>query len=643
LKDIIRVATAIPPVRPGNVDFNISKILSYIEQAKDKHVRLLLFPELSVTGYTCGDLFFSDLLLDEAESAVLALEKHSKGISFAVGAPLRVGSFLCNCAFFYSDGSLVGIVPKTYIPNYCEFSEKRYFTSGASVSETSVGLGGREIPFGTGLVFDFADRLSVGIEICEDLWAPAPPSSLLSLGGADILLNLSASPEAAAKREYRRSLVVGQSARTSSLYIYASAGYTESTSDFICSGHSIIAGGGVCLAENKNYVDSDYLLSVDVDIAAEKNFRRKITRFADAAALEEVAERIWHVAVDSALSEPDAPTDLLKVGRYPFIPEDNALCRERVMELFEMQSVALAQRLALTGCRPVIGISGGLDSTLALLVCVSAVERLGKPADYVLGVTMPCFGTTGKTLANSLAMMERLGIESRQVNIGDSVRQHFADIGHSGTKFDAAYENSQARERTQVLMDLSNMVGGLVVGTGDLSELALGWCTYNGDHMSMYAVNASLPKTLIRRMVDELAKTDRFAVIGDLLHAIVEQPVSPELLPPDAKSGEIAQVTEDIVGPYELHDFFIYYLIRYGYGPEKILGLATIAFDGVYSREVIKGWLAVFARRFFTQQFKRSCAPDGIKLGTVGVSPHGGWNVPTDADGAMWRREIERL
>lgn len=643
MKDVIRVAAAVPAVRPGSVSFNLEQTKKYIGKARAAGVRVLVMPELGLTGYSCGDLFFSQRLRDAVTGAIAELEAESKDITFAVGAPILTEGRLFNCALLFSGGKLVGVVPKMYLPNYGEFSEKRIFSSGLGAHSRTVRLLGRDIPFGQGLVFRDCDGLGIGIEVCEDAWAPIPPSTMLALGGANIILNLSASTTMAAKHIYRRNLVLDMSARLMAMYVYTSAGYTESTADFVCSGYSAIASGGVCLAENKNYLDSEYLIYTDSDLGCCRAERMRIDRFGDCVADTDACSRVRTVELDVRFTRDDAPCDMLKISPYPFIPTDENDRKQRVAEIFDMQCTALARRLQLTGSRPVIGVSGGLDSTLALMVAIGASAKTGHGPEYVLGITMPCFGTSGATYKNSLALMQSLGIEARTVVIGDSVKQHFSDIGHAQDVYDAAYENAQARERTQVLMDVANMERGLVIGTGDLSELALGWCTYNGDHMSMYAVNCSIPKTLIREMVRILADDERFAKAGEYLMTVVGQPISPELLPPDAKSGTIAQKTEDIVGPYELHDFFLFYMIRFGYGPAKIFELAQLAFRGRYDDATIKHWLVKFMRRFFTQQFKRSCAPDGVLTGSVFVSPRGGWNVPSDTDGSLWIQEAESI
>ena len=644
MKDIIRVAVASLRVRPGNVDFNLAQIKKYIHQAKEQGVRILAFPELSITGYSCGDLFLHESLTDAAADALLSLESEADGIAFALGAPIKIRGRLCNCAVFYANKKIMGIVPKLFLANDGVFSERRIFRPGWEFGEKFIRFGDRDIPFGDGLIFEGEDGVGVGIEICEDVWTPIPPATYLAMGGANVIINLSTSPASAGKRERRRSLVLGQSASLMTVYIYACSSYEESTADYICAGHSIIASSGLCLAESREFAACDYLLVADSDLGCGRFDRARSSSYSDSVMYNKVLDKVRYVS-DPGLRYicENPPVDKLKINRFPFIPSDDATLKERVAQLFELQAAALARRLELTGCRPVLGISGGLDSTLALLVSIRAVERLGRPASYVLGLTMPCFGTSSATLSGANELMSGLGIEHRTINIAASVKQHFADIGQPEGLYDATYENAQARERTQVLMDIANSVRGLVVGTGDLSELALGWCTFNGDHMSMFAVNSSLPKTLIREMVRVLADYECFSAVKDTLLRIVAQPISPELLPPDATSGSIAQKTEDIVGPYELHDFFLFYLVRFGYSPTKIYELAKIAFAGVFPDDVIKSWLKVFFRRFFSSQFKRSVSPDSVMLGSVFLSPRGGWNVPSDADGSAWLRECDQL
>ncbi len=550
---------------------------------------------------------------------------------------------LYNCAVIFFGGRVVGVVPKTFIPNYGEFYEKRWFDSadGApeSITSAELGIGGESytVPVGSS-VFDLGG-VKVGFEICEDLWAPLPPSTLLCLAGAEVIANLSASNEVIAKREYRRQIVTQQSAGSICAYAYCSAGSLESTTDLVFSGHSLIAENGKLLCEQEKPLTSDYILITDVDIERIRSDRAKKSSFTDCRK-RYGNPAIQTVRVPKAESASDG--SYYKIGKLPFVPDTEKHRTERCLAIFEMQVAGLKKRLIKTNCRPVIGISGGLDSTLALLVSVQAVKELGRPASDVVGVTMPCFGTTDRTYNNALSLMESLGVTVEEINIKAACMQHFADIGHDPEQFDLTYENSQARERTQVLMDLAGKVGGIVIGTGDLSESALGWCTYNGDHMSMYGVNATIPKTLIRWMIESLIKGGTFESSSDALRDIADTPISPELLPPDA-SGRIAQQTESIVGPYALHDFFLYYMLRYGFSPAKIYFLACKAFKDDFDGETIKKWLVTFCRRFFSQQFKRNCVPDGVKVGSIALSPRGDWRMPGDASAAAWLAEAERL
>lgn len=643
--DFIRVAAAVPAVSVGNVTENVQNIVEMAREAAKKRPQIIVFPELSLTGYTCGDLFFQKTLLDAALDGLRTLCEFSRETEavLAVGLPLSVGGKLFNVAAILHRGSLCGIVPKTYIPNYNEFYEQRWFSSGKELNKTELlpsALGmkndGKAIPIGTDLIFDTGAFL-FGAEICEDLWATVPPSSYLALAGAEVILNLSASNETISKRRYRRSLVSAQSGAQLSAYVYVSSGCTESTTDLIFSGHSLICENGRVLCENENTVDGDYVLFSDIDLGKIRVDRLKIKTFAQSSAENQKAFRT--VAVPCILPENDL--SCYPVDKLPFVPNAKRDRAERCTEIFEMQVMGLKKRMDITRSRPVVGVSGGLDSTLALLVCAEAARRAGRPLTDVVGITMPCFGTTDRTYRNSLLLMESLGITVLEIPIRDAVRQHFSDIGHDGKTPDLTFENSQARERTQVLMDIANKSGGMVIGTGDLSELALGWATYNGDHMSMYAVNSSVPKTLVRYLVRyeaECAGGDTQRVLEDILAT----PVSPELLPAD-KNGEIAQKTEDLVGPYELHDFFLYHMLRFGETPAKIYRLALIAFDGVYSGDIIMQWLKTFIRRFFSQQFKRSCIPDGPKVGSVTLSPRGDWRMPSDASAALWLAELEEI
>ena len=643
--DYFRVACAVPDVEVADVELNTQRTVDYIRSAADKNVDLLVFPELGLTGYTCADLFAQRTLGDGVKSALdtLAAESAKCGVAFVVGAPVVMSGSLYNCAVIFFGGRVVGVVPKTFIPNYGEFYEKRWFDSadGApeSITSAELGIGGESytVPVGSS-VFDLGG-VKVGFEICEDLWAPLPPSTLLCLAGAEVIANLSASNEVIAKREYRRQIVTQQSAGSICAYAYCSAGSLESTTDLVFSGHSLIAENGKLLCEQEKPLTSDYILITDVDIERIRSDRAKKSSFTDCRK-RYGDPAIQTVRVPKAESASDG--SYYKIGKLPFVPDTEKHRTERCLAIFEMQVAGLKKRLIKTNCRPVIGISGGLDSTLALLVSVQAVKELGRPASDVVGVTMPCFGTTDRTYNNALSLMESLGVTVEEINIKAACMQHFADIGHDPEQFDLTYENSQARERTQVLMDLAGKVGGIVIGTGDLSESALGWCTYNGDHMSMYGVNATIPKTLIRWMIESLIKGGTFESSSDALRDIADTPISPELLPPDA-SGKIAQQTESIVGPYALHDFFLYYMLRYGFSPAKIYFLACKAFKDDFDGETVKKWLVTFCRRFFSQQFKRNCVPDGVKVGSIALSPRGDWRMPGDASAAAWLAEAERL
>ena len=644
--DFIRVAAAVPAVSVGNVTENVKNIVEMAREAAKKRPQIIVFPELSLTGYTCGDLFFQKTLLDAALEGLRTLCEFSRETEavLAVGLPLSVGGTLFNVAAILHRGSLCGIVPKTYIPNYNEFYEQRWFSSCKELNKTELlpsALGmkndGKAIPIGTDLIFDTGAFL-FGAEICEDLWATVPPSSYLALAGAEVILNLSASNETISKRRYRRSLVSAQSGAQLSAYVYVSSGCTESTTDLIFSGHSLICENGRVLCENENTVDGDYVLFSDIDLGKIRVDRLKIKTFAQSAAENQKAFRT--VAVPCILPENDL--SCYPVDKLPFVPNAKRDRAERCTEIFEMQVMGLKKRMDITRSRPVVGVSGGLDSTLALLVCAEAARRAGRPLTDVVGITMPCFGTTDRTYRNSLLLMESLGITVLEIPIRDAVRQHFSDIGHDGKTPDLTFENSQARERTQVLMDYAGKIGGFVAGTGDLSELALGWCTYNADHMSMYGVNCGIPKTLVRWMIDSIMEYDLFRASSDVLRDILDTPISPELLPPDER-GQIAQQTEEIVGPYALHDFFLYYTVRYGFTPEKVFVLACKAFAQDFDKATVKKWLVTFYRRFFTQQFKRSCLPDGVKIGSICLSPRGDWRMPSDASSALWVKQAENL
>ena len=635
----VKVAAAVPQVAVADCARNAERIVALAQQAARRGVELVAFPELAVTGYTCADLFLQPALLDAADEALGEIMRQTRKLPLAliVGLPLRHEDRLYNCAAVVAQGRLLGVVPKSYIPNYAEFYEARWFASGAGIEEERITAAGQEADFGTELTFA-VNGAEFGIEICEDLWVASPPSSRLALNGAKLIFNLSASPEGVGKHAYLRELVAQQSARTHTAYVYCSAGFGESSTDLVFAGNGLIAENGTMLAQAARFSLDEQLTVADVDIERLEFERRRNTSF-----------RMREEAGESTVIEMELP-DALKasaldrrVDPMPFVPADEAHRSERCEEIFQIQSHGLARRLAHTGCRcAVVGISGGLDSTLALLVTVRTFDKLGLDRRGILGITMPGFGTTDRTYRNALKLMEGLGVTVREIPIRDACLQHFRDIGLPESDRSAAYENAQARERTQILMDVANMEGGLVVGTGDLSELALGWATYNGDQMSMYGVNASVPKTLVRHLVRWAADTERDGATRATLLDIIDTPVSPELLPAD-REGNIAQKTEDLVGPYELHDFFLYNFVRAGFRPAKIAFLAEQAFAGSYDRETIVKWLRVFFRRFFAQQFKRSAMPDGPKVGSVSLSPRGDWRMPSDASAALWLRELEEL
>ena len=645
--DFVRVACAVPPVVVGDPGKNAREHCAILEKADARKTDVLVFPELSLTGYTCQDLFFQDTLLNaslEALSAVLRCSEAHPGVTVLLGLPVRLGARMFNCAAVLSAGRLHGLVPKTYIPNYNEFYEKRWFSGSAELPCAGVELpmpGGEvlTVPVLSKALFTLGDGTRLGVEICEDLWTPVPPSSLLALSGAELIVNLSASNETIGKRAYRRELVRHQSASCCCVYAYASAGAGESTQDLVFSGQCVIAQNGTLLGETEDPMVSESLLIRDCDLGQIRSDRRKNKSFGDNAATFSAMLADRQIPVGGM---PRSDGAMFPVNKLPFVPAVQTDRFERCMEIFRMQVAGLKHRLETIGSKAVIGVSGGLDSTLALLVAVEAMRQLGRPSSDVYGVTMPCYGTSDRTYQNSLTLMEKLGISVKEVNIRQAVDIHFRDIGHDKRVLNGTYENAQARERTQILMDYASVVGGIVIGTGDLSELALGWCTYNGDHMSMYGVNASIPKTLIRWMIAAIAENESFASARAVLEDILDTPISPELLPPDA-SGKISQYTEDLVGPYALHDFFLYYMLRFGFTPTKIYALACRAFQGDFDEQTIKKWMKAFYRRFFTQQFKRSCLPDGVKVGSVCLSPRGDWRMPSDASGRIWLEEVERL
>ena len=641
--DFLRIGCAVPAVRLGDPMENARRTAEYMEKAEAAGCDLLVFPELSLTGYTCADLFQQESLLAGAGEALKNVTGKSRSypdLTVCLGLPLLLQGQLYNVAAVLENGSVLGIVPKVMLPTYGEFYERRWFRPGTELPVTELapselGLSGENIPVGTDLLFRVRGT-TLGLEICEDLWAPVPPSSLLALRGAEVVVNLSASNETIGKRAYRRNLVRHQSAACTCVYAYCSAGAHESTQDLIFSGHCLIGENGGLLGETEAIGD-DFLLVRDCDLGRIRFDRRKNTTFQQNAALHAAPMRFV-----SGSRQGRSDGQLYPVAKLPFVPSAQQDRHSRCMEIFGMQVAGLCRRLELLNCKAVIGVSGGLDSTLALLVAVEAMHRLGRPASEVCAVTMPCFGTTDRTYRNSMDLMEALGVSIREVNIRQAVDIHFRDIGHDPTVLDTTYENCQARERTQILMDYAGQVGGIVIGTGDLSELALGWCTYNGDHMSMYGVNGSIPKTLIRWMIQSISEMPAFAPAKAVLEDILDTPISPELLPPDAE-GKIAQQTEDLVGPYALHDFFLYYVLRFGFRPEKIYTLACRAFREDFDRETVKKWLKTFYRRFFSQQFKRSCLPDGVKVGSVCLSPRGDWRMPSDASARLWLDEAEKI
>lgn len=643
MRGLVRVGAAVPSLALGNVKENMKRHLAMMREAKEKHVSIVTFPELSLTGYTCGDLFFQRRLLDDVTDALLALkDEMPEGILAVVGAPLEIEGALYNCAVVLHKGEIISAVPKTFLPNNGEFYEKRWFQSGDARRDASVAIPKLKTDVCRQAIFEMEDGVRFGIELCEDLWAPLPPSTMLSVEGAEIILNLSASNELLSKREYRQQLISQQSARCQCGYVYVSAGMGESSSDLVFSGHSVIASCGTVIRENEGYLADNYLMTADIDIDRIRADRMKQSSFADCAAQ---VRAMWKQepnilrTMENALLPDDAAPDY-HVSKHPFIPSDKASRQLRCAQILAMQATALARRLAVTGGKVVVGISGGLDSTLALLAACKAVDMLHLPRTNILGITMPCFGTTDRTYHNALDLMTSLGVSQREIPIHNAVRQHFADIGHDESDHSVTYENCQARERTQVLMDVANKIGAIVLGTGDLSEIALGWCTYNADHMSMYGVNSGVPKTLVRWVIQTAAENEAFSSSRECLQSILDTPISPELLPPDEK-GNILQQTEDVVGPYALHDFFLYYAIRFGYPPKKVFDLCCIAFKDDFSCETIFKWLKNFYRRFWTQQFKRNCMPDGVKIGSIALSPRGDWRMPSDAQYKAWMDECD--
>lgn len=637
----ITVASAIPSVRVADADYNIKQIESLIAQAEGKGAEIIVFPELSVTGYSCQDLFAQQTLLDQTEMKILQLLDFSRMLDIIciIGAPVCIGTALYNCAVVCQHGNILGIVPKRYLPNYGEFYEKRWFASADDLDcPTEVRFAGNTITVSPDIhLFQTCDGVKFGIELCEDVWAPVPPSNDIALAGADIVFNLSASDDLIGKNAYLKSLLSQQSARLICGYVYSSCGFGDSTQDVVYGGNAYVYENGSLVAESTRFSLDEQLVVSQIDVEKLRTERRKNTSFVHAAKSSKA------VIVPTEVVQPRDFALLRNVNPHPFIPTSKDMYAS-CDEIFSIQVCGLAKRLVHTNSkRVVLGISGGLDSTLALLVCVKTFDKLGYDRKGIIGVTMPGFGTTDRTYNNALSLMQSLGVTIREICIRKSVTQHFEDIGHDINVHDVTYENGQARERTQILMDLSNKLGGLVIGTGDLSELALGWATYNGDHMSMYGVNASIPKTLIRYLVSHVADNSVDETSRATLLDIIDTPISPELIPAD-ENGDIKQKTEDLVGPYELHDFFLYHFLRFGFRPSKLFMLARNAFDAtVYSDDVIKHWLRTFLRRFFQQQFKRSCLPDGPKVGSVTLSPRGDWRMPTDAMSTAWLAECDSL
>lgn len=636
----VKVAVAIPNLKIADCAYNVQQIESQTVQAAGKGVEIICFPELSITGYTCADLFQQDLLLEECERGIMKLLDTTRSLDIItlIGAPVIYNGMLLNCAVVLQRGKILGIVPKTYIPNYKEFYEKRWFTTGYAIAECTIRYCAQTVPLGRKQLFR-TPACTFGIEICEDVWAPIPPSSQLALEGAEIIFNLSATNESIGKHTYLQTLLAQQSARCLAGYVYSSCGFGESTTDLVFAGNGFIFENGKLLAQSQRFSLKEQLILTEIDIEQLRAERRINTTFADN--IRQKAQENYTLCTTESLMQEERELTRA-VDAHPFVPTGNQL-DERCEEIFHIQVAGLAQRLHHTQCKnAVIGISGGLDSTLALLVTVKTFDLLELPRKGITGITMPGFGTTDRTYHNAITLMERLGVTIREIPIRESVVQHFKDIDHNINIHDVTYENGQARERTQILMDVANQINALVIGTGDLSELALGWATYNGDHMSMYGVNASIPKTLVKHLVAWVAQQEQDSQTRDTLLDIIDTPISPELLPPSA-NGEITQKTEDHVGPYELHDFFLYHFMRFGSRPAKIYMLAQHAFTGTYSHEEIKKWLTVFCRRFFNQQFKRSCMPDGPKVGSITLSPRGDWRMPSDATSALWIRECEQL
>lgn len=628
----VRVGAVVPKLKVADTEFNCNEIIKQIEVASNNKIQIAVFPELCVTGYTCQDLFEQDTLLEEAEKALNKILDYTNNLDIIciIGMPIKAENQLFNTAVVIQKGKILGIVPKTFIPNYGEFYEKRWFASSKNANKKEIEILDQKVPFGIDLLFKDKENNEIcfGIEICEDIWAVEPPSNKLALLGANIIFNLSASNEVIGKKEYRRELVKMQSAKTISGYVYCSSGVNESTSDVVFSGESMIFENGSCLTNNQRFDFESNMIFTEIDTKRLANDRRKNISFMGNPVDLEYRE--------IKINIPDNIENLTReYSKTPFVPEDKKKISEICEEILNIQSYGLAKRLLHTNInKTIIGISGGLDSALAFLVIIKAYEVLNLPKENIIAITMPGFGTTSRTHKNSIKLINEYGATFREINITKSSLQHFEDIGHDKKMKDITYENAQARERTKILMDIANKENGLVIGTGDLSELALGWCTYNGDHMSMYAVNASIPKTLVKYIIKWVAENSK-QECKNIINDILDTPISPELLPPDEK-GNIEQKTEEQVGPYILHDFFLYHFLRYGAEPKKIYILACKTFKNDFKKEDIKHWLQVFIKRFFTQQFKRNCMPDGPKVGTVSLSPRGDLRMPSDASYNIW-------
>ena len=634
----VRVEVVTPDIKVADCIFNTEQICSRIDKAYDAQVSVIVFPEMCITGYTCNDLFLQDTLLSDAQKSLATITEYTKGKNMltVVGLPFEYCNKLYNVAAVIKDGVILGLVPKKYIPNYNEFYERRQFTEGFDKA-VKVCVAGQQTYMGSRILFRCSDfeKLVVGVEICEDLWTPLPPSVSHAMNGATLIVNPSASNETVGKEDYRRSLVTGQSARLVCAYAYASSGDGESTQDIVFGGHDIIAENGTLLAETSLFANNSVINDIDFDRLNSE--RRRMSTFTSATDNDE------YTVVDFSLAGTEYTSLVRFIDPHPFVPENEATRNKRCEAILSIQAMGLKKRLAHIGCKNVvIGISGGLDSTLALLVAVRAYGLLGLDMSGIHAVTMPGFGTTDRTYDNAVKMIKSLGCTFHEISIRESVTRHFEDIGHDINVHDVTYENGQARERTQILMDIANKVNGIVIGTGDMSELALGWATYNGDHMSMYGVNASVPKTLVRHLVRYYAEVLADSTLAKVLYDVLDTPVSPELLPPD-ENGQVEQKTEDLVGPYELHDFFMYYILRFGIHPAKLYRIACAAFRPDYSEETILKWLKTFYRRFFAQHFKRSCLPDGPKVGTVAVSPRGDLRMPSDACARIWLKELDEL